>query len=46
VKARYSKHFEISEEALVWLGDQTALLLDLVKKVCEEHLHRLVQTAD
>jgi uncharacterized protein len=46
VKARYSKHFEISEEALAWLADQTALLLDLVKTVCEEHLHRLAQTAD
>jgi uncharacterized protein len=41
VKARYSKHFEISEEALVWLADQTALLLDLVKTVCEEHLQQL-----
>ncbi|KAA3509723.1 HEPN domain-containing protein, partial [Agrobacterium rosae] len=27
VKARYSKHFEISEEALVWLGERTAHLL-------------------
>ena len=30
VKARYSKHFEISEEALVWLGERTAHLLELV----------------
>jgi uncharacterized protein len=46
VKARYSKHFEISEEALVWLADQTALLLNLVKTVCEDHLHRLAAAAD
>ncbi|PDT25696.1 nucleotidyltransferase [Rhizobium sp. L9] len=41
VKARYSKHFEISEEALGWLAQQTALLLDLVKTVCAEHLAKL-----
>jgi uncharacterized protein len=45
VKARYSKHFEISEEALVWLAGQTALLLNLVKMVCEEHLDRLAAKA-
>ncbi|MGV4793026.1 nucleotidyltransferase and HEPN domain-containing protein [Rhizobium sp. F40D2] len=38
VKARYSKHFEISEEALGWLAEQTATLLTLVKTVCSEHL--------
>ncbi|MGM5053643.1 MULTISPECIES: nucleotidyltransferase and HEPN domain-containing protein [Rhizobium] len=41
VKARYSKHFEISEEALGWLAEQTALLLELVKTVCEGHLEVL-----
>ncbi|MBX4994168.1 nucleotidyltransferase and HEPN domain-containing protein [Rhizobium binae] len=41
VKARYSKHFEISEEALGWLAEQTALLLDLVRTVCSEHLANL-----
>jgi predicted nucleotidyltransferase len=41
VKARYSKHFEISKEALVWLAQQTALLLDLVKTICSEHLAKL-----
>jgi predicted nucleotidyltransferase/HEPN domain-containing protein len=45
VKARYSKHFEISEEALIWLGDRTALLHQLVKEVCEEHLARLERKA-
>ncbi|MBX4967356.1 nucleotidyltransferase and HEPN domain-containing protein [Rhizobium binae] len=41
VKARYSKHFEISEQALGWLAQQTTLLLDLVKTVCSEHLVKL-----
>ena len=41
VKARYSKHFEISAEALNWLGEQTALLLELVKATCLRHLEAL-----
>ena len=43
VKARYSPHFEISEEALTWLAERTAVLLDLVKLVCTEHLQMLEQ---
>lgn len=45
VKARYSEHYEISEEALVWLGEHTALLHQLVDMVCREHLERLMQEA-
>ena len=41
VKARYSKHFEISAEALQWLAERTALLLDLVKEACLKHLETL-----
>ncbi|MCL6655296.1 nucleotidyltransferase [Agrobacterium rubi] len=41
VKARYSNHFEISEEALVWLGERTSHLLELVKDVCDEHIGQL-----
>lgn len=41
VKARYSKHFEISTEALKWLAERTALLLDLVKEACLKHLETL-----
>ncbi|TAY65114.1 nucleotidyltransferase and HEPN domain-containing protein [Rhizobium leguminosarum] len=41
VKARYSKHYEISEEALTWLGERTTVLLELVKTVCEGHLEVL-----
>ncbi|WP_245441148.1 nucleotidyltransferase and HEPN domain-containing protein [Neorhizobium sp. T7_12] len=41
VKARYSKHYEISEAALSWLGERTEILLALVKSVCSEHLQSL-----
>ncbi|CAN7722553.1 nucleotidyltransferase and HEPN domain-containing protein [Neorhizobium sp. LjRoot104] len=41
VKARYSKHYVISEEALSWLGERTSLLLAMVKDVCAEHLRML-----
>lgn len=43
VKARYSKHFEISEEALVWLHERTVVLLDLVRQVCAERLQLLAR---
>ncbi|TAV97316.1 HEPN domain-containing protein [Rhizobium ruizarguesonis] len=45
VKARYSKHFEVSEEALTWLGERAADLHILVKTVCEEHLTKFQKDA-
>ncbi|MET3900853.1 putative nucleotidyltransferase/HEPN domain-containing protein [Devosia sp. UYZn731] len=45
VKARYSRHYEISEEALTWLIDRTETLHGLVKTVCEERLALLAQAA-
>lgn len=45
VKARYSRHYEISEEALIWLGERTAELHELVEQVCREHLDRLEREA-
>ncbi|KKC34415.1 nucleotidyltransferase [Devosia psychrophila] len=45
VKARYSKHYEISEEALHWLMDHTEQLNALVQKVCEERLESLEKIA-
>ncbi|WP_037074443.1 nucleotidyltransferase and HEPN domain-containing protein [Rhizobium leguminosarum] len=41
VKARYSKHYEISGEALTWLGERASALLGLVRAVCYEHLEKL-----
>jgi len=46
VKARYSKHFEISAEALHWLGERTDRLLDLVKQTCLDHLKDLGRDAE
>lgn len=45
VKARYSKHYLISEEALVWLGERTAVLHECVEHLCLEHLVRLKEVA-
>lgn len=45
VKARYSKHYEISEDALTWLIVRTQYLHGLVKNVCEERLALLGQAA-
>lgn len=38
VNARYSPHYKISAEELVWLGERVAVLRDLVRAVCEERL--------
>jgi uncharacterized protein len=41
VKARYSKHFLISEEALLWLVERTTEL----QKICREHLEKMKKAA-
>ncbi|MFK3781664.1 nucleotidyltransferase and HEPN domain-containing protein [Agrobacterium sp. NPDC089420] len=41
VKARYSKKFEISEEALAWLQERTAELHVLIEALCKEHIEKL-----
>ncbi len=41
VKARYSPHFEISKEALDWLGERAELLVGAVEKICRDHLARI-----
>lgn len=41
VKARYSKHYLISEEALIWLGERTAELHTCVEQICLKHLARM-----
>ncbi|APG87326.1 nucleotidyltransferase (plasmid) [Sinorhizobium americanum CCGM7] len=45
VKARYSKHFEITEEALGWLLERTESLHRLVEGICAERLAELAQRA-
>ncbi|RYY23406.1 MAG: HEPN domain-containing protein [Sphingomonadales bacterium] len=39
VNARYSPHYEISDEELRWLGERVAELEALVKTVCEQRLN-------
>lgn len=46
VKARYSKYYGISEEALVWLGERTAVLQELVEEACQKQLAKLEKCAD
>jgi predicted nucleotidyltransferase/HEPN domain-containing protein len=41
VKARYSKQFEISEEALAWLQERTAELHTLIETLCRAHIEKL-----
>lgn len=41
VKARYSEHFEISDEALAWLIGQTKKLQSAVEAICGERLLQL-----
>ena len=38
VNARYSPHYEISDDELRWLGERVAVLQALVKEVCEARL--------
>ena len=41
VKARYSKHYQISEEELAWLGARVELLGQAVQVICEERIAAL-----
>ncbi|HLP66059.1 MAG TPA: nucleotidyltransferase and HEPN domain-containing protein [Rhizobium sp.] len=41
VKSRYSKHYEISEEALVWLLERAQNLISEIEAICAEHLVKL-----
>ena len=38
VEARYSEHYTITEEALVWLGERVAALQALTEAVCREKI--------
>ncbi|MFL9839794.1 nucleotidyltransferase and HEPN domain-containing protein [Sphingomonas sp. ST-64] len=45
VKARYSKHFRISEEELAWLGERVEVLGQAVQVICEERIVALERAA-
>lgn len=38
VNARYSPHYAITAEELIWLGERVTILLALVDEVCRSHL--------
>ena len=41
VKARYSKHYRISEEELTWLGERVEELGRVVHTICTEKIAEL-----
>jgi predicted nucleotidyltransferase/HEPN domain-containing protein len=45
VKARYSRHYRISEEQLAWLAGRVELLQDMVRELCELRIAELAQAA-
>jgi hypothetical protein len=45
VKARYSKHYRISEEELAWLCKQIEELGRVVRAICTERIAQLETTA-
>ncbi|KXF79435.1 nucleotidyltransferase [Paramesorhizobium deserti] len=46
VKARYSRHYEISQEALFWLSERVAALITQVETICQAHIERLKRQAE
>jgi len=45
VKARYSKHYRISEEELAWLSERVEALGQAVQVICEERVASLESSA-
>jgi uncharacterized protein len=45
VKARYSRHYRISDEQLAWLSGRVELLQGIVREVCEERIATLADAA-
>ena len=45
VKARYSEHYRIDQEALLWLGECARQLHTLVEAACRKHLAKLARNA-
>ena len=45
IKARYSKHYRISEDELIWLGSRVEALAALVETICTDRIAELEETA-
>lgn len=46
VKARYSRHYKITDEELAYLTERIALLREIVREACEKRLAELRQAVD
>ncbi len=46
VKARYSRHYKITDEELAYLTERIALLREIVREACEKRLAELRQAAE
>lgn len=44
MKVRFSKHYQITEEELTWLGQHVGQLGQAVRTVCAERIALLEQT--
>jgi HEPN domain-containing protein len=45
VKARYSRHYRITDEQLAWLSGRVELLREMVRELCEARIAELAETA-
>ena len=45
VKARYSRHYRISDEQLAWLAQRVELLQNIVRELCEARISELAEAA-
>jgi HEPN domain-containing protein len=45
VKARYSRHYRISEDRLAWLSGRVELLQSIVRGLCEQRIAELSEAA-
>jgi predicted nucleotidyltransferase/HEPN domain-containing protein len=45
VKARYSKHYRITEDELAWLGERVEALGQMVETICAERIEELERSA-
>lgn len=45
VKARYSRHYRISDEQLAWLSGRVELLQGIVRELCEHRIAELAKAA-
>jgi uncharacterized protein len=45
VKARYSKHYRITEDELAWLGERVEALGQVVETICAGRIERLAEMA-